>query len=119
MRLLPSGSVSGRVVGLEDAKGLQAWVYVTNGGRGATVGPDGTFKVEGLPASGTVDLSMNTWDSSGNASPFIVTTLKGVPIGSDGVVLTVSRGVHIRGVVVDADGAPVDAHLHPGLRRGE
>jgi protocatechuate 3,4-dioxygenase beta subunit len=107
VRLLPSGSVGGRVVGLEDAKGVQAWVHAMNGGRSAAVAPDGSFRIDGLPASGTVDLSLNTWDTAGSASPFVATPLKGVPIGSDGVVLTVSRGVHIRGTVVDADGAPV------------
>ncbi|MFO0931927.1 MAG: carboxypeptidase regulatory-like domain-containing protein [Planctomycetota bacterium] len=106
VRLVAGGSVAGRVVGLEDAKGIQAWVYVMNGGHSIAVGADGTFKLEGLPATGTVDLALNTWDGSGKASPFVGVTMKGVPIGSDGVVMTVTRGVHIRGVVVDQDGAP-------------
>lgn len=107
VRLLPSGSVSGRVVGLEDGRSIQAWVYTMREGRSASVAPDGSFRIDGLPATGTVDLTVNTWDNSGTPSPFVATALKGVPIGSDGVVLTVSRGVHVRGVVVDADGAPV------------
>ncbi|MBL9087169.1 MAG: carboxypeptidase regulatory-like domain-containing protein [Planctomycetia bacterium] len=120
VRLLASGSVSGRVVGLEDTRSVQAWVYSMRDGRSASVAADGTFRIDGLAATGTVDLSLNTWDNSGAASPFVATPLKNVPIGSDGLVLTVSRGVHIRGVVVDADGAPVaNVYLQANGEGGE
>jgi hypothetical protein len=94
------------VVGLDDAKGVQAWVYaMTGNGRAGPVAADGTFRIEGLPAEGTVDLGVNTW-SSGGGSPFVNAQTKGVRIGTDDVVITLTRGVYVRGTVVDADGAP-------------
>lgn len=107
VRLLPAGFVAGRVEGLSTADGLQAWVYVTSGqGQGGMVGPDGTFRLEGLPAEGAVDVALNVWDPSGKPSPYISPGAKKVPIGTDDLVLVVTTGAQVRGVVVTADGTP-------------
>jgi len=115
VRLRPAGFVAGRIVGLDEVRGMQAWIYVQSGGggRASAVAADGTFRVEGLPAEGPVDLGVNTWSSAGGneGSPFAPASAKGVRIGSDDVVIVLARGVYVRGVVVDADGAPAQ-RLH-------
>lgn len=106
VRLLPAGFVAGRVEGLLLGDGLQAWVYASGQGQGGMVGPDGAFRLEGLPAEGTVDVALNIWDPSGKPSPYISPGAKKVPIGTDDLVLVVTTGAQVRGVVVTADGVP-------------
>jgi hypothetical protein len=107
VRLAPSGFVAGRLVGLDAVSGASGYV-TTSIGRGAQVDGDGAFRIVGLPAEGTVDLTANTWVGNGESgSPFAPATRTAVRIGTDDVVITLVRGVYVRGTVVDADGKPV------------
>lgn len=108
VRLTVGGFVAGRVEGLDDATGVQGWITVDNTDRNAQLAADRTFRIEGLDAGATVDLTVNLWNPSGGQT-FRPVRAKGVAVGTTDLVLRAERGVAIRGVVVEADGRPAPA----------
>lgn len=82
------------------------------GGRGgghawARIEADGRFHVQALPPETRVDLHAQLWEAGRQAGRGVV---KGVPAGSEDVVIRLAVGASIRGRVLDADGAPAFGH---------
>ena len=121
IRLAPCIVVEGRVVG-PDGEGVPAWVnaWSTAGGNAGTAyantAPDGTFRLEDLPAGG-VRLMVS---SQGFGSADL--TLEPIPPGETktGVEIRLQAGVRVAGVLVDQDGparGESPTRLHAPQRR--
>lgn len=101
-------SIAGKVLGPDGAPRSNVNVQVMSGSRGyAQAAADGTFRIEGLPEEGLVDLSAIPWGPSGEQN-LRQARIKGVPIGTEDVVIRLEVGVSISGVVLDADGKPAE-----------
>jgi hypothetical protein len=112
VRLQRGGRIAGRMESPTGSPLPDGISIVVQWGEGATRGntlanvqPDGSFVLEGLPTSGTVDLQIRRVSAAGGFRAAQEVT--GVAVGRDDLVIVLLEGLAITGRVVDADGRPV------------
>lgn len=112
VRLVAGLAVAGVVEGPDGRPLSSGWVSASwpaaagraGGNGGATVSSDGRFRVEGLPEDAVVQLQVQIW--SGNDATYPPKTVKDVRAGTVDLVVRMSPGAVVEGVVVTADGTP-------------
>jgi hypothetical protein len=83
-----------------------------SGSTGATLGPDGSFTLRGIPEDAIARVHVQQWNTRDREEGLAPTVVEGVRPGTDDLVVRLGVGLTIEGIVVDHRGKPVtDCHV--------
>ncbi len=104
----PSGLPSRRLFSVEASgrteRGDSEWARH----RSTRSGPDGRFRIGGLPRGLYVlTLRAVTAEEGGGENPYAAARIDGIAAGTDDLVVDLREGASVRGILVADDGAPV------------